>query len=132
MADATDIPAWIALFLGLYALAAAIGEFRAPGLWLKMVNETASGAGLQFLGGIFCITLGASIYLVNPWNPGDWLAVVITVMGGLVVLEGMALLAFGGPFMTFAKIFMGIASRGWAAFAGVLGIALVVVALLRL
>jgi hypothetical protein len=26
-----DLPAWVAMFLGLYALAAGAGEFRAPG-----------------------------------------------------------------------------------------------------
>ncbi|WP_421993090.1 hypothetical protein [Qipengyuania sp.] len=35
MADAIDIPAWIALFFGLYALSAAIGELRMPGGWRR-------------------------------------------------------------------------------------------------
>lgn len=132
MADATDIPAWIALFLGLYALAASLGEFRSPGLWQKMINDLAVGAGLQYLAGIICVTMGAAIYLVNPWQPGDWLAVTITLVGAGIVLEGLALLAFGGPFMDIARRFMGGAARVWAAIAALFGIALITIALLRL
>jgi hypothetical protein len=42
MAEAADIPAWIALFLGLYSLAAAAGEFRSPGGWAAMLMEACS------------------------------------------------------------------------------------------
>ena len=34
-----DIPAWIALFVGLYSLAGAVGELRSPGLWLRLVED---------------------------------------------------------------------------------------------
>lgn len=132
MVQPADIPAWIALFLGLYALAAAVGEFRAPGGWSAMLRDFEKNAALRFLTGLFCIVLGAAIYLVSPWRPGDWLSVAISVIGGLVVAEGLFILAMGDRFLGLARTLMGRASMAWAGFSAVLGIALVAVALARI
>jgi len=132
MAETPDIPAWIALFLGVYALSAAIGEFTQPGSWAKMMGSFVSNAGLRFLAGVTCIAIGAAVYLVSPWRPDDWLAIVITIMGGGMVAEGALFLAVGERFFTFWRGVLGQTSRGWAAFAGGLGIALIAVSLMRL
>ncbi len=132
MADAPDIPAWIALFFGVYALSAAIGEFTQPGYWAKMMGNFVSNAGLRFLAGVVCIAIGAAVYLVSPWRPDDWLAIVVTIMGGGMVVEGAIFLAFGERFMLFWRGVLGETSRGWAAFAGVFAIALIAVSLVRL
>lgn len=87
MAETQDIPAWILLFFGLYALAASLAEFRQPGFWKGMIDDFEKIPALRFLTGIVCIALGAAIYLTNPWIPGDWLSVVVTVIGGWVVVE---------------------------------------------
>ena len=132
MAETADIPAWIALFMGLYSLAAAIGELRRPGTWRAMLGEAASQTGLRFLTGLFCIALGSAIYLANPWRPDDWLAVLVTVMGAGMVLEGMVILAFGEGFLQLAQRVVGHAWRGWAWLSALLGVALIGVALVRL
>ena len=132
MADGIDIPAWIALFIGLYSASAAIGELRHPGGWLGMVAHFERDLGLRFLTGIVCLGLGAAIYLVSPWRPGDWLAVLVTVIGGGMVVEGALILAFGDNFLAFARRLMGAANRLWAGLSLLLGAALIVVALLRL
>lgn len=132
MADGIDIPAWIALFVGLYSASAAIGELRHPGGWVGMVAHFERDLGLRFLTGIVCLGLGAAIYLVSPWRPGDWLAVLVTVIGGGMVVEGALILAFGDNFLAFARRLMGAANRLWAGLSLLLGAALIVVALLRL
>ena len=132
MTDGTDIPAWIALFFGVYALAAAVGELFRPGYWGAMLQDFAENAGLRFITGIVLIALGAAIYLTSPWRPDDWLAVLVTVMGGGMVAEGAIFLAFGEPFIRAAKAMMGWANRGWAIFSAVMGIALIAVALARI
>ena len=132
MADGIDIPAWIALFMGLYSASAAIGELRHPGGWVGMVAHFERDLGLRFLTGIVCLGLGAAIYLVSPWRPGDWLAVLVTVIGGGMVVEGALILAFGDNFLAFARRLMGAANRLWAGLSLLLGAALIVVALLRL
>lgn len=132
MADASDIAAWVALFMGLYALGAAVGELREPGSWAGMLDEFENRSGLQFLTGIVLIGLGGAIYLVNPWNPADWLSVVVTILGGGMALEGVVMLAFGKPYMHFARKLLGQVNRGWALFSAAIGAGLIVVALLRL
>lgn len=133
MADGTDIPAWIALFFGVYALAAAIGELHRPGNWSAMFDDFAAHAALRFLAGIACIAIGAAVYLASPWQPDDWLAVVVTVMGGGMVIEGAAFLAFGATVTALARSMLGTPpNRGWAGFSAIMGIALIAVALSRL
>jgi hypothetical protein len=131
MADSTDISAWIVLFLGLYAVSAAIGELRKPGSWAAMLEEFEQREGLRFLAGLVVLALGAAIYLVNPWNPGDWLAVLVTVLGGALVLEGMVIFAFGRAYLHLAAIMLGTVNRLWAAGALALGLVMVCLALLR-
>jgi hypothetical protein len=132
MADGIDIPAWIALFVGLYSASAAIGELRHPGGWAGMVAHFERDLGLRFLTGVVCLGLGAAIYLVSPWQPDDWLAVLVTVIGGGMVVEGALILAFGDTFFAFARRLMGAANRLWAGLSLLLGAALIVAALLRL
>ncbi len=127
-----DIPAWIALFMGLYALGASIGELIKPGTWGLMVEDFIIHPGLLFLAGIVCISIGAIIYLVSPWNPDDWLSILVTVMGGGMALEGFLMLAIGEAFMKWARGLLGTISRGWAVFSGLVGIALIGVAIARL
>ncbi len=132
MADAIDIPAWITLFFGLYALAAAIGELRQPGGWVALFAHFERDIGLRFLTGIVCLGLGAAIYLVSPWRPDDWLAMLVTILGGWMVVEGVLILAFGDAFLAFARRLLGAANKLWAWLALVLGAAFIVVALIRL
>ncbi len=131
MAQTSDIPAWIILFVGLYSLAASIGEWRTPGLWTSMLEDFERHRGLRFMTGFFLLSLGAAVYMVTPWTPDDWLSVLVTVLGGIMVLEGALILAVGDRFLAFARGLIGRASRPWAAFSAMLGVGLIVVAATR-
>lgn len=131
MAETADIPAWITLFIGLYALSAAVGELRAPGSWAAMLEEFEQREGLRFLAGLVVLSLGAAIYLVNPWQPDDWMSVMVTVMGAGLVLEGMVIFASGRAFLHFAASLLGGINRLWAGGALAIGMVLVCVAMLR-
>jgi len=132
MAATIDLPAWIALFMGLYSLAAAIGEWRQPGFWAAMLADFERTPALRFLTGFVVLFMGAAIYMASPWRPGDWLSVLVTVLGGAMALEGALILAMGDRFLGFARLLIGRASRAWAAVAALMGIALIAVALIRL
>ncbi len=131
MAETIDIPAWIILFVGLYSLAASIGEWRTPGLWASMLEDFERQPGLRFMTGFFLLSLGAAVYMVNPWRPDDWLSVLVTVLGGIMTLEGAVILAIGDRFLAFSRWLIGRASRPWAAFSAILGVALIVIAAIR-
>jgi len=132
MANPADLPAWITLFLGIYAVAASTGELIRPGSWVKMLGEIERSAAIRYLAGIVVLSLGALIYLASPWNPGDWLAVVITLTGAGAVIEGFLFLAFGEQFMAWSRRLIGNAGRGWALFALAFGILFIAIALVRL
>lgn len=132
MAETATIPAWILLFFGIYALAASLGEFRQPGFWKGMIDDFEKVPALRFLTGIVCIVLGAAIYLTNPWVPGDWMSVVVTVFGGWIVVEGVMFLAFGDKFIKLSALMMGGGMRIWAIVGAAGGAAMIVAALLRL
>ncbi len=94
--------AWIAVFIGLYALASGIGEWRQAGGWDRMLDEIEGSRALQYLIGLACVAIGAAIYLANPLYGNDWLSFVLGMIGGLVVLEGLLLLALPDRFLPFA------------------------------
>jgi vacuolar-type H+-ATPase subunit I/STV1 len=131
MAQADDITSWIALFTGLYALGAALGELRSPGSWAAMLDGLEKNEAVRFLTGIVVLALGAVIYLANPWRPDDWLAVIVTLMGAGMAIEGVVILGFGRPFLHFASRLLGKVDTVWALMSLVLGIVLVCLALLR-
>lgn len=132
MAEGADVSAWIAFFVGLYALAAAAGELRSPNTWWTMLKDFERSPALRFLTGLVTLALGATIYLVNPWRPDDWLAIAVSVVGGVAVAEGLLILAAGERFLHFARALIGRAGRAWAGLAALLGIGAIVVAMARL
>ena len=132
MANFSDTPAWIALFIGLYSMAAGVGELRNPGTWAKMVEDIERSPALLFLTGLFCLALGAAIYLVTPWREGDWLSVVISVMGGFMVAEGLVFLAAGKRFIGMWKGVLSTRMNLWAGLSILLGAAILFVAISRL
>ena len=132
MAHGSQISAWIALFTGLYLLAAGVGEIRSPNGWWMMLKEFERSAALRFVTGLVTLAIGATIYLVNPWVAGDWLSIAVTVIGGIAVAEGLLILASGERFLNLARAVLGRAGRIWAGLSILAGIALVLLSLSRL
>jgi len=132
MAEGTDISAWIALFFGLYALAASAGELRSPNTWWTMLKDFERIPAFRFVTGFVTLALGATIYLVNPWRPDDWLAIAVSVVGGVAVAEGVLILAAGERFLHLTRSLLGRAGRAWAGFGALFGIAAIFVGLSRL
>ena len=132
MADASQISAWIALFFGLYLLAAGVGELRSGNGWWAMLKEFERSPASRFLTGMFCIALGAAIYLVTPWRPDDWLSIAVSVLGGLGIAKGLLILASGERYLRLTRALLGRAGRAWASLAVLVGLAFVLAALARL
>jgi hypothetical protein len=130
--DPTNIPAWIAFFLGLYALASGVGEIRNPGGWAAMIGDFERSPAARFVTGFACIAVGAAIYLAAPWREGDWLAIVVNILGGVAVAEGILILAAGDRFVALARRLLGNATGAWAGFSVVFGMAAIVAGVTRL
>jgi len=132
MAEPTEIPAWIALFLGLYFLAAGAGELRAPNGWWMILKEFERSPALRFLTGFVTLAFGAALYLVTPWRTDDWLSIAVSATGGLHVAIGALILASGERFLHAARALIGRSGRVWGGLAAMAGIALAIVAMMRL
>ncbi|AMO72063.1 hypothetical protein [Sphingorhabdus sp. M41] len=132
MGNEGNITGWITFFIGLYAVAAGVGEFRRPGFWAKMLQEFRDSMALQFLTGIVTLAVGATIYLVNPWNPGDLLSILISVLGAWIFIEGALILAVGDWFLNVASKMMSAANRLWAGVSIAVGLLAIFAALVRL
>lgn len=132
MAEPSQVSAWIMFFIGLYSLAAAAGELRSPNTWWAMLKDFERSAALRFLTGLLVLALGAAVYLVNPWLPGDWLSVVVSALGGVMIAEGLLILAAGDRFLHVARALIGRAGRAWAGLSALLGIAMILLAMSRL
>ena len=132
MATAATTPAWIALFLGLYILAACVSELRAPDGWAQMLASFEASPALTFVTGVFTFTLGAVIYLVTPWNAEDWLSIVVSVIGGVAIAKGLFFIAAPDRIFALGKRML-VGNTGLiAGIDAVLGAALLFVALSRL
>ena len=121
-------PAWTALFLGLFALFAGIGEFRKPGHWHTLIEEIVASPALQMITGLLELFLGVVVYVVNPWGSSDWLTSALSVVGGLMCIEALAVVAFSDIYMAFWVRRFGPLSRLWCGCSIAFGLALVVAA----
>lgn len=126
MPDLTLAPAWSALFLGLFALFAGLGELRRPGHWQKLIAEITASPALQMVTGLVELFTGAVIYLANPWASPDWLSGVMSVIGGLMCVEALAIVAFSDVYLAFWVRRFGPLSRLWCLLSMAIGAALIV------
>ncbi len=131
MPDLTVAPAWTALFLGLFALFAGIGEWRRPGHWQTLIEEVAGSPALQLATGLLELFLGAVIYLANPWASPDWLSSTMSVIGGLMCIEALMVVAFSDVYLAFWVRRFGPLSRLWCLSSMVIGLVLIAVGALH-
>lgn len=124
--NVTDDTGWTALLLGLFALFAAIGALRKPGLWQTMVGEFEKSPALQLTASLIELLTGATIYLLNPWLPADPLTCVMKLLGGLMLLEALVVVGFCDVYLHFWLRNFSFAQRGWAWVSFLCGLALTV------
>ncbi len=131
MGQDIDATAWSGLLMGLTALFAGIGALRKPGAWRVMIEEVEKSPALQFVCGMLELVIGGVIYLANPWLPNDILSCVLKAMGGLMMVEALAILGFVDIYTQFWLRSLSHMHRGWAMTTVAIGLALTVPALTR-
>ena len=89
----------LALFIGLYCVAAGIGLVTDWKSFKTILDELNDYALTGFLTGIFTFTLGALIVsLHNDWS--NVLSIIVSLMGWGALIEGFLLLAFRRRFVS--------------------------------
>ena len=132
MTGTIDPTAWTAMLLGLTATFAGVGALRKPGAWRTMLEEVERSPALQFLCGLMELVIGAAVYLTNPYIPSDLLACGLKVMGGVMIVEALAILGFVDIYTQFWLRSLTHMHRGWATSTVLLGLILLVAGALRL
>lgn len=128
---ALDPTGWTALLLGAFALFAAIGAFRNPGIWQKMVQEIEGSPSLQLISGMLELVTGTAVYLLNPWLPADILTCVMKTLGALMIFEALMVIGFSDLYFHFWLRNLSHLNRGWVAVTFLLGATLLVTGVLR-
>lgn len=131
MTETLDAPAWSSLLLGLAAMAAGIGALRKPGIWRIMLEEIERSPTQQFVCGMLELVVGAIVYLANPFAPADVLACVMKAIGGLMMIEALAIIAFCDIYTQLWIRSLTHMHRGWALFTTLLGLALNIAGAMR-
>lgn len=131
MNHSIDLTAWTALMLGMAALFAGIGALRKPGVWRVMLDEIEASPALQFVCGMMELLIGSLVYLANPWVPADLLSCAMMALGGLMMIEAVAILGFCDIYTQFWLRSLTHMHRGWAMTTVALGLALNVAGALR-
>ena len=111
---------------------AAIGELRRRGTWARMIWEVERSRALSFIIGFFCIVTGGVIMLVNPYDGLDLQSILVTILGGFILLEGVFFLAFPDWIVRASKYIVTAKSSIWAWFAVLIGLALMIIGYVRI
>lgn len=122
----------LAIAIGGYALAAAIGWWRAPERFERMFDGLRDSSAGAFMTGLVCYFLGAFL-LVLHHRTDDCLAIVVTLFAVGAIVEGLGFLIGSGTFVALAQR-IGLAGswRVWAAVYAVFGVAMIGAGLARL
>ena len=131
MATAANTPALLALFIGIYFLAAALGGLTHPGRWERMEDEIEKSAFSQFVGGVLAMIIGFVLIALVPPS-GDWLNWVLFVIGMFALVQGVAFLTVPGRVLPAFRPFLQRASRPYALFTTLLGLGFCLLGLSRL
>jgi hypothetical protein len=126
MTGVFDATGWSSGLLGLFATFAAIGALRQPGIWRTMIEEIDKSPALQLVSGFMELFVGAAIYLVNPWSPGDVLSIFMKSIGGLMMIEALVVMGFSDLYLHFWLKNLAAMHKIWSGVTLVLGLALVV------
>ena len=132
MATPANIPALLALVLGLFYMAAAIGELRRPGQWRKMIEEIATSQLGQLLGGAAALAIGALLIALVPMRAEDWLNLWLFGLGCIALLEGVTVLIMPDKMTLISRLIMRHGSRPVALITLLLGVAFCLAGIMRL
>jgi hypothetical protein len=93
----------LAVFIGLYMVAVAIGLLTGRGSYATMIDELRDNTALGFLTGAFAFALGAAMVAVHNLWTGP-LAIVVSLVGWAALIEGVLILAIRRRFLDLVKV----------------------------
>ena len=102
MIETLSVTQVLAVFVGLYMVAAGVGLLNSDKNFATMIEEYRDNTALGFLAGAFTFALGAAMVAVHNLWTGP-LAIVVSLLAWWTLIKGALLLAFRRPYLDFMK-----------------------------
>jgi hypothetical protein len=103
MIESLTVTQLLAVFVGLYLVAAGIGLLSERDSYSKMLAEFQDNTALGFITGAFVLALGAAMVAIhNLWTSP--LAILVSVIAWWTLLKGVFLLAIRQRFLALANV----------------------------
>ena len=102
MIETFSVTQILAVFIGLYWVAAGVGLLHSHKNFATMIEEYRENTALGFLAGAFTFALGAAMVAVHNIWTGP-LAIVVSLLAWLTLIKGALLLAFRRPYLDLMK-----------------------------
>ncbi len=93
----------LAVFIGLYMVAAGIGFLTGRGSYATLIDELRDNTALGYVTGAFVFALGAAMVAVHNLWTGP-LAIVVSLIGWGALIEGVLMLAIRRTFLGLVKV----------------------------
>jgi len=120
----------LAKVIGLYLIVVGLVGLRAPTRWTRVLEDMRGSPGLVYITAVVTFFAGIALVTIHSlWT--DPLAIVISLVGWLVLVESLLLFAVPDAFLRLGVSLVGPRSSPvWAAVSLVLGVLLLIAALL--
>ena len=103
MIETLSVTQILAVFIGLYMVAAGIGLLTGRGSYATVIDDLRDNTALGYVTSVFVFVLGAVMVAVhNLWT--DPLAIVVSLVGWGALIEGVLMLAIRRPFLNFVRV----------------------------
>ena len=103
MIETLSVTQILAVFLGLYMVAAGIGMLTDRNSYASMIEGVRENTALGFLTGAFVFALGAAMVAVHNLWTGP-LAIVVSLLAWWTLIKGVLLLAIRRPFLDIVNV----------------------------
>ena len=127
MTTAIPLTLHLLVLIGVYELAAGIAGLTGGIDWPKMLDEFERSPALTFVTGFAAFAVGAAINLAHH-HFTDLLAIIVSAVGWIVLVEGVAMMACPKPLLRFSRGLAGN-QKAISILAALLGAALILLGL---
>ena len=103
MIETLSVTQILAVFVGLYMVAAGIGFLTGRGSYATLIDELRDNTALGYVTGAFVFALGAAMVAVHNLWTGP-LAIVVSLVGWGALIEGVLMLAIRRTFLGLVKV----------------------------
>jgi len=127
MTTAIPLTLHLLVLIGLYELAAGIAGLTGRIDWREMTEEFVRSPSLSFVTGFMVFAIGG-VMIMNHHHWTDPLAVVVSLIGWIALIEGIAMMIAAKPLLIFFRPLIG-SQKAVSLFAALFGIILIALGL---